>query len=209
MIPLVLFQYNEELHYVEPCLNGTLVQADVTNKDVSSSFVCCCCFPFCFFLTFKRSFGVQRRLIWCEAAGKHAGSMESPAVKTTATSSVIRFTKVPFCINHSTLWNNGKYRLLYSAFLPNQRALQWRLIHQFTLTLAHCWQTRCGSYESCQAASTLTHMHCILNSNHNSTKNSDIKSMVSIQSFSSCIQVFAPPLSNIGSISPSNSSKIL
>uniref|UniRef100_A0A671LGI2 Voltage-dependent calcium channel subunit alpha-2/delta-3-like n=1 Tax=Sinocyclocheilus anshuiensis TaxID=1608454 RepID=A0A671LGI2_9TELE len=25
--------YNEELHYVEPCLNGTLVQADVTNKD--------------------------------------------------------------------------------------------------------------------------------------------------------------------------------
>lgn len=27
-------QYNEELHYVEPCLNGTLIQADVTNKDV-------------------------------------------------------------------------------------------------------------------------------------------------------------------------------
>ncbi|MBN3315448.1 CA2D3 protein, partial [Atractosteus spatula] len=26
-------QYNEELHYVEPCLNGTLVQADITNKD--------------------------------------------------------------------------------------------------------------------------------------------------------------------------------
>ncbi|KAG9332435.1 hypothetical protein JZ751_014533, partial [Albula glossodonta] len=25
--------YNEELHYVEPCLNGTLVQADITNKD--------------------------------------------------------------------------------------------------------------------------------------------------------------------------------
>uniref|UniRef100_A0A6Q2Z4H2 VWFA domain-containing protein n=1 Tax=Esox lucius TaxID=8010 RepID=A0A6Q2Z4H2_ESOLU len=25
--------YNEELHYVEPCLNGTLVQADVTNKN--------------------------------------------------------------------------------------------------------------------------------------------------------------------------------
>lgn len=34
----VFFQYNEELHYVEPCLNGTLVQADVTNKDVSSFF---------------------------------------------------------------------------------------------------------------------------------------------------------------------------
>uniref|UniRef100_A0AAQ4QL88 Calcium voltage-gated channel auxiliary subunit alpha2delta 3 n=1 Tax=Gasterosteus aculeatus aculeatus TaxID=481459 RepID=A0AAQ4QL88_GASAC len=31
--------YNEELHYVEPCLNGTLVQADVTNKDVSELFV--------------------------------------------------------------------------------------------------------------------------------------------------------------------------
>lgn len=31
----VSFQYNEELHYVEPCLNGTLVQADITNKDVS------------------------------------------------------------------------------------------------------------------------------------------------------------------------------
>lgn len=28
------FQYNEELHYVEPCLNGTLVQADRTNKEV-------------------------------------------------------------------------------------------------------------------------------------------------------------------------------
>uniref|UniRef100_A0A674DPP4 Calcium voltage-gated channel auxiliary subunit alpha2delta 3 n=1 Tax=Salmo trutta TaxID=8032 RepID=A0A674DPP4_SALTR len=25
--------YNDEVHYVEPCLNGTLVQADVTNKD--------------------------------------------------------------------------------------------------------------------------------------------------------------------------------
>ncbi|TTC88584.1 Voltage-dependent calcium channel subunit alpha-2/delta-3 [Bagarius yarrelli] len=25
--------YNEELRYVEPCLNGTLVQADITNKD--------------------------------------------------------------------------------------------------------------------------------------------------------------------------------
>uniref|UniRef100_A0A8C2AGH6 Calcium voltage-gated channel auxiliary subunit alpha2delta 3 n=1 Tax=Cyprinus carpio TaxID=7962 RepID=A0A8C2AGH6_CYPCA len=30
-----IIAYNEELHYVEPCLNGTLVQADVTNKDVS------------------------------------------------------------------------------------------------------------------------------------------------------------------------------
>uniref|UniRef100_A0A674MQ83 Calcium voltage-gated channel auxiliary subunit alpha2delta 3 n=1 Tax=Takifugu rubripes TaxID=31033 RepID=A0A674MQ83_TAKRU len=29
-----IIAYNEELHYVEPCLNGTLVQADVTNKDV-------------------------------------------------------------------------------------------------------------------------------------------------------------------------------
>uniref|UniRef100_A0A8C6TBC7 Calcium voltage-gated channel auxiliary subunit alpha2delta 3 n=1 Tax=Neogobius melanostomus TaxID=47308 RepID=A0A8C6TBC7_9GOBI len=28
-----IIAYNEELHYVEPCLNGTLVQADVTNKD--------------------------------------------------------------------------------------------------------------------------------------------------------------------------------
>lgn len=27
-------QYNEELHYVEPCLNGTLVQADRANKEV-------------------------------------------------------------------------------------------------------------------------------------------------------------------------------
>lgn len=35
--PFVFLQYNEELHYVEPCLNGTLVQADVTNKDVSLS----------------------------------------------------------------------------------------------------------------------------------------------------------------------------
>lgn len=35
----VFFQYNEELHYVEPCLNGTLVQADVTNKDVSLFFL--------------------------------------------------------------------------------------------------------------------------------------------------------------------------
>uniref|UniRef100_A0A7N8XJU6 Calcium voltage-gated channel auxiliary subunit alpha2delta 3 n=1 Tax=Mastacembelus armatus TaxID=205130 RepID=A0A7N8XJU6_9TELE len=33
-----IIAYNEELHYVEPCLNGTLVQADVTNKDVSLSF---------------------------------------------------------------------------------------------------------------------------------------------------------------------------
>lgn len=30
----ISFQYNEELHYVEPCLNGTLVQADRTNKEV-------------------------------------------------------------------------------------------------------------------------------------------------------------------------------
>ncbi|KAJ3588536.1 hypothetical protein NHX12_012128, partial [Muraenolepis orangiensis] len=29
-----IIAYNEELHYVEPCLNGTLVQADVPNKDV-------------------------------------------------------------------------------------------------------------------------------------------------------------------------------
>lgn len=36
MTLFAFFQYNEELHYVEPCLNGTLVQADVTNKDVSS-----------------------------------------------------------------------------------------------------------------------------------------------------------------------------
>ncbi|XP_061553313.1 voltage-dependent calcium channel subunit alpha-2/delta-3-like isoform X5 [Phycodurus eques] len=28
-----IIAYNEELHYVEPCLNGTLVQADVANKD--------------------------------------------------------------------------------------------------------------------------------------------------------------------------------
>uniref|UniRef100_A0A3Q1G9R8 Calcium voltage-gated channel auxiliary subunit alpha2delta 3 n=1 Tax=Acanthochromis polyacanthus TaxID=80966 RepID=A0A3Q1G9R8_9TELE len=28
-----IIAYNEELHYVEPCLNGTLVQADITNKD--------------------------------------------------------------------------------------------------------------------------------------------------------------------------------
>lgn len=42
--PFVCFQYNEELHYVEPCLNGTLVQADVTNKDVRLSLLvphCC------------------------------------------------------------------------------------------------------------------------------------------------------------------------
>uniref|UniRef100_A0A3P9NG23 Calcium channel, voltage dependent, alpha2/delta subunit 3 n=1 Tax=Poecilia reticulata TaxID=8081 RepID=A0A3P9NG23_POERE len=26
-------QYNQEIHYVEPCLNGTLVRADTTNKD--------------------------------------------------------------------------------------------------------------------------------------------------------------------------------
>lgn len=30
-------QYNEELHYVEPCLNGTLVQADRTNKEVGAA----------------------------------------------------------------------------------------------------------------------------------------------------------------------------
>lgn len=30
-------QYNEELHYVEPCLNGTLVQADRTNKEVGAT----------------------------------------------------------------------------------------------------------------------------------------------------------------------------
>lgn len=42
--PFVSFQYNEELHYVEPCLNGTLVQADITNKDVSFVF-----FPIVFF----------------------------------------------------------------------------------------------------------------------------------------------------------------
>ncbi|KAK1899175.1 Voltage-dependent calcium channel subunit alpha-2/delta-3 [Dissostichus eleginoides] len=29
-----IIAYNEELHYVESCLNGTLVQADVPNKDV-------------------------------------------------------------------------------------------------------------------------------------------------------------------------------
>ncbi|OBS68305.1 hypothetical protein A6R68_03154, partial [Neotoma lepida] len=28
-----IITYNEELHYVEPCLNGTLVQADRTNKE--------------------------------------------------------------------------------------------------------------------------------------------------------------------------------
>ncbi|GAA6079292.1 voltage-dependent calcium channel subunit alpha-2/delta-3 isoform X1, partial [Tachysurus ichikawai] len=28
-----IIAYNEDLHYVEPCLNGTLVQADITNKD--------------------------------------------------------------------------------------------------------------------------------------------------------------------------------
>lgn len=28
-------QYNQEIHYVEPCLNGTLVRADRTNKNVS------------------------------------------------------------------------------------------------------------------------------------------------------------------------------
>ncbi|KAL7986080.1 hypothetical protein Chor_011246, partial [Crotalus horridus] len=29
-----IIAYNEELHYVEPCLNGTLVQADRGNKEV-------------------------------------------------------------------------------------------------------------------------------------------------------------------------------
>lgn len=29
-------QYNQEIHYVEPCLNGTLVRADRNNKDVSA-----------------------------------------------------------------------------------------------------------------------------------------------------------------------------
>lgn len=42
--PFVFLQYNEELHYVEPCLNGTLVQADVTNKDVSLSVLVSFCF---------------------------------------------------------------------------------------------------------------------------------------------------------------------
>lgn len=32
---LVSPQYNQEIHYVEPCLNGTLVRSDRTNKDVS------------------------------------------------------------------------------------------------------------------------------------------------------------------------------
>lgn len=32
---VILPQYNQEIHYVEPCLNGTLVRADRTNKDVS------------------------------------------------------------------------------------------------------------------------------------------------------------------------------
>lgn len=36
---ILFHQYNEELHYVEPCLNGTLVQADVTNKDVRFFFL--------------------------------------------------------------------------------------------------------------------------------------------------------------------------
>jgi len=40
----LILQYNEELHYVEPCLNGTLVQADVTNKDVSHPLLVSCCF---------------------------------------------------------------------------------------------------------------------------------------------------------------------
>lgn len=40
-----MWQYNEELHYVEPCLNGTLVQADVTNKDVSTFYDIPVCKP--------------------------------------------------------------------------------------------------------------------------------------------------------------------
>ncbi len=40
-----MWQYNEELHYVEPCLNGTLVQADVTNKDVSTFYDTPVCKP--------------------------------------------------------------------------------------------------------------------------------------------------------------------
>lgn len=44
ILPFVFFQYNEELHYVESCLNGTLVQADVTNKDVSLFFFVSYCF---------------------------------------------------------------------------------------------------------------------------------------------------------------------
>uniref|UniRef100_A0AAQ6IGU5 VWFA domain-containing protein n=1 Tax=Anabas testudineus TaxID=64144 RepID=A0AAQ6IGU5_ANATE len=35
-----IIAYNEELHYVEPCLNGTLVQADITNKDVKKFCFC-------------------------------------------------------------------------------------------------------------------------------------------------------------------------
>uniref|UniRef100_A0A8C4H7W2 Calcium voltage-gated channel auxiliary subunit alpha2delta 3 n=1 Tax=Dicentrarchus labrax TaxID=13489 RepID=A0A8C4H7W2_DICLA len=35
-----IIAYNEELHYVEPCLNGTLVQADVTNKDLYFLSIC-------------------------------------------------------------------------------------------------------------------------------------------------------------------------
>lgn len=33
----VFLQYNQEIHYVEPCLNGTLVRADRANKDVSAN----------------------------------------------------------------------------------------------------------------------------------------------------------------------------
>lgn len=50
-------QYNEELHYVESCLNGTLVQADVPNKDVSLSLL----FFYCFLLLL--SFGNQLLLL--------------------------------------------------------------------------------------------------------------------------------------------------
>lgn len=58
----VFSQYNEELHYVEPCLNGTLVQADVTNKDVSSFLHL---HLFCFVLFFKWwfMFGASTRSI--------------------------------------------------------------------------------------------------------------------------------------------------
>lgn len=34
---MVSLQYNQEIHYVEPCLNGTLVRADRANKDVSAN----------------------------------------------------------------------------------------------------------------------------------------------------------------------------
>ncbi|KAL6038637.1 hypothetical protein STEG23_019620, partial [Scotinomys teguina] len=44
-----IITYNEELHYVEPCLNGTLVQADRTNKEEKETMTNWCdellCFP--------------------------------------------------------------------------------------------------------------------------------------------------------------------